>query len=331
MVMAAAAAAASSSDDHELLLNRFLPYSTTSSSSSSQLYLNQTGGSSATSLSAPTNGAGNAGGGSLVSSGNLRDAHSAYSSLHSGSHSAHTHPAVVASRGSTEAAVAAIYGGIPDVISLDWLGEFRDYSSATLQSKTDHRVNFDPRKPSDHNPPNWEGLLKKSSFFFHNPLYQNWRENSLKWWLKGNSCGRCVCRTDVRRETGPEPTGVYWYQRSTSSSCSSSREAAWAETQQEGSFLQTPGVAPCTENKIYFPLLLLYVKLEHFQSSELLQSLFWKLEVFSTQKLKEMPVPMQRTTSSLYAVLTMISGCSCCFSLLLRLIYELVLYRRGWI
>uniref|UniRef100_H3CE62 Protein inhibitor of activated STAT, 1a n=1 Tax=Tetraodon nigroviridis TaxID=99883 RepID=H3CE62_TETNG len=99
----------SSSDDHELLLNRFLPYSTTSSSSSSQLYLNQTGGSSATSLSAPSSG----------SSGNLRDAHSAYSSLHSGSHSAHTHPAVVASRGSAEAAVAAIYGGIPDVISLD--------------------------------------------------------------------------------------------------------------------------------------------------------------------------------------------------------------------
>lgn len=123
MVMAAAAAAASSSDDHELLLNRFLPYSTTSSSSSSQLYLNQTGGSSATSLSAPTNGAGNAGGGGggggLVSPGSLRDAHSAYSSLHSGSHSAHTHPAVVASRSSTEAAVAAIYGGIPDVISLD--------------------------------------------------------------------------------------------------------------------------------------------------------------------------------------------------------------------
>uniref|UniRef100_H2V1S3 Protein inhibitor of activated STAT 1 n=1 Tax=Takifugu rubripes TaxID=31033 RepID=H2V1S3_TAKRU len=97
MVMAAAAAAAaSSSDDHELLLNRFLPYSATSSSSSSQLYLNQTGGSSGTSLNAPTNGAGSSGGGSLVSSGNLRDAHSAYSSLHS-----------------------AIYGGIPDVISLD--------------------------------------------------------------------------------------------------------------------------------------------------------------------------------------------------------------------
>lgn len=115
MVMAAAAAAASSSDDHELLLNRFLPYSTTSSSSSSQLYLNQTGGSSATSLSAPTNGVANPGGG-LVSSGNLRDARSAYSSLHSSS--AHAHPAV-AGRGSAEAAVAAIYGGIPDVISLD--------------------------------------------------------------------------------------------------------------------------------------------------------------------------------------------------------------------
>lgn len=117
MVMAAAAAAASSSDDHELLLNRFLPYSATSSSSSSQLYLTQTGGSQGASLNAPTNGAG--GGSGLVSSGNLRDAHSAYSSLHSGSHSVHAHPGVVAGRSSTEAAVAAIYGGIPDVIPLD--------------------------------------------------------------------------------------------------------------------------------------------------------------------------------------------------------------------
>uniref|UniRef100_A0A8C9ZMI9 Protein inhibitor of activated STAT 1 n=1 Tax=Sander lucioperca TaxID=283035 RepID=A0A8C9ZMI9_SANLU len=98
MVMAAAAAA-SASDDHELLLNRFLPYST--SSSSSQLFLDQSGASSAPSLTAPTNGASNSGSSSsLVSSSSLRDTHS----THSGSHSA---------------AVAAIYGGIPDVISLD--------------------------------------------------------------------------------------------------------------------------------------------------------------------------------------------------------------------
>ncbi|XP_033491034.2 E3 SUMO-protein ligase PIAS1-like [Epinephelus lanceolatus] len=115
MVMAAAAAA-SASDDHELLLNRFLPYSTSSSSSSSQLFLDQSGASSATSLTAPTNGASNSGSSSsLVSSSSLRDTHS----THSGSHSSHTHPGVVASRSSAEAAVAAIYGGIPDVISLD--------------------------------------------------------------------------------------------------------------------------------------------------------------------------------------------------------------------
>ncbi|XP_030270269.1 E3 SUMO-protein ligase PIAS1-like isoform X1 [Sparus aurata] len=113
MVMAAAAAA-SASDDHELLLNRFLPYSTSSSSSSSsQLFLDQSGASSASSLNVPTNGASNSGSASsLVSSSSLRDTHSS-------SHSSHTHPGVVASRNSTEAAVAAIYGGIPDVISLD--------------------------------------------------------------------------------------------------------------------------------------------------------------------------------------------------------------------
>uniref|UniRef100_A0A3Q3MB21 Protein inhibitor of activated STAT 1 n=2 Tax=Mastacembelus armatus TaxID=205130 RepID=A0A3Q3MB21_9TELE len=116
MVMAAAAAA-SASDDHELLLNRFLPYSTTSSSATSQLFLDQSGAASAaTSLTAPTNGASNSGSSSLVSPSSLRDTHSSHSSSHSGSH---THPGVVASRSSTEAAVAAIYGGIPDVISLD--------------------------------------------------------------------------------------------------------------------------------------------------------------------------------------------------------------------
>ncbi|XP_040888865.1 E3 SUMO-protein ligase PIAS1-like isoform X1 [Toxotes jaculatrix] len=118
MVMAAAAAA-SASDDHELLLNRFLPYSTTSSSAS-QLFLDQSVASTAASLTAPTNGASSSGSSSsLVSSSSLRDTHSTHSSSHSGSHSSHTHPGVVAGRSSTEAAVAAIYGGIPDVISLD--------------------------------------------------------------------------------------------------------------------------------------------------------------------------------------------------------------------
>ncbi|XP_047436416.1 E3 SUMO-protein ligase PIAS1-like [Mugil cephalus] len=113
MVMAAAAAA-SASEDHELLLNRFLPYS--APSSASQLFLDQSGASSATSLTAPANGASNSGSSSsLVSSSSLRDSHS----THSSSHSAHAHPGVVASRSSAEAAVAAIYGGIPDVISLD--------------------------------------------------------------------------------------------------------------------------------------------------------------------------------------------------------------------
>lgn len=115
MVMAAAAAA-STSDDHELLLNRFMPYS--ASSSASQLFLDQSGAASATSLSVPTNGVGNSAS-SLVSSSSLRDAHSTHLFSHAGSHSSHTHPGVVASRSSAEAAVAAIYGGIPDVISLD--------------------------------------------------------------------------------------------------------------------------------------------------------------------------------------------------------------------
>ncbi|KAM8893782.1 E3 SUMO-protein ligase PIAS1-like isoform 2-T2 [Spinachia spinachia] len=118
MVMAAAAAA-SASDDHELLLNRFLPYSTSSSSSSSQLFLDQSGASSAASLTAPTNGASSSGSSSsssLVSSGSLRDTHSA----HSSSLSSHAHPgAAVGRSGAEAAAVAALYGGIPDVISLD--------------------------------------------------------------------------------------------------------------------------------------------------------------------------------------------------------------------
>ncbi|KAL6113473.1 pias1 [Pungitius sinensis] len=120
MVMAAAAAA-SASDDHELLLNRFLPYST-SSSSSSQLFLDPSGASSAASLTAPTNGASSSGSSSsLVSSSSLRDTHSA----HSSSLSSHAHlGAAAGGRSGAEAAAAAavaaaIYGGIPDVISLD--------------------------------------------------------------------------------------------------------------------------------------------------------------------------------------------------------------------
>ncbi|MEQ2279010.1 E3 SUMO-protein ligase pias1 [Ameca splendens] len=116
MVMAAAAAA-SASEDHELLLNRFLPYST--SSSASQLFLDQSGTPAAPSLTAPTNGLSNMGGSSLISSSSLRETHSTHSSSHAASHPSHTHPGVVASRSSAEAAVAAIYGGIPDVISLD--------------------------------------------------------------------------------------------------------------------------------------------------------------------------------------------------------------------
>ncbi|XP_061671395.1 E3 SUMO-protein ligase PIAS1-like isoform X1 [Syngnathoides biaculeatus] len=112
MVMAAAAAA-SASEDHELLLNRFLPYSTSSSTASSQLFLDQSGANSTSVLTLPSNGASSSGSSSsssLVSSSSLRDTHSL---------SSHSHGGVLAGRGSAEAAVAAIYGGIPDVISLD--------------------------------------------------------------------------------------------------------------------------------------------------------------------------------------------------------------------
>ncbi|KAF3832900.1 hypothetical protein F7725_026565 [Dissostichus mawsoni] len=110
MVMAAAAAA-SASDDHELLLNRFLPYST-SSSSSSQLRL------LSPSLTVPTNGASNSGSSSsLVSQQPPR--HTLRTLVFTLFTLLTTHPVVVATRSSAEAAVAAIYGGIPDVISLD--------------------------------------------------------------------------------------------------------------------------------------------------------------------------------------------------------------------
>ncbi|XP_030233044.1 E3 SUMO-protein ligase PIAS1 isoform X1 [Gadus morhua] len=129
MVMAAAAAA-SSSEDHELLLNRFLPYSTaaagSASSAASQLFLDQSGSSGGGHFSAPptngssssssTGGGGGGGGGSL---GCLRDASA--SSTHSSSYAhaqSHTHPGVLVGRGGAEASTA-IYGGIPDIISLD--------------------------------------------------------------------------------------------------------------------------------------------------------------------------------------------------------------------
>ncbi|XP_061077845.1 E3 SUMO-protein ligase PIAS1 isoform X2 [Conger conger] len=95
MVMAAAAAA-SASDDHDLLLNRFLPYG------SSQMFLEQPGTPVSSGALAPVNGgSSNGSSSSLVSSSSLRDSHA--------------HPA--ASRATAEA--AALYGSIPDVISLD--------------------------------------------------------------------------------------------------------------------------------------------------------------------------------------------------------------------
>lgn len=122
MVMAAAAAA-SASDDHELLLNRFLPY-TTSSSGPSHMYLSQSA-ASVPSLTTPTNGVRNSSSSSSSSSsGTHSSTHSHNSHLRdphpnsASSHIAH-HPGVLASRASSEAAMAAIYGGIPDIISLD--------------------------------------------------------------------------------------------------------------------------------------------------------------------------------------------------------------------
>ncbi|XP_028812819.1 E3 SUMO-protein ligase PIAS1 isoform X2 [Denticeps clupeoides] len=91
MVMAAAAAA-SASEDHELL-GRFLPYGP------SQLFLEPLGTPASSGTLAPVNGTSNGGGGS-----SLRDNHLL--------------PAV--SRPGAEAsAAAAIYGPVPDVISLD--------------------------------------------------------------------------------------------------------------------------------------------------------------------------------------------------------------------
>lgn len=111
MVMAAAAAA-SASDDHELLLNRFLPYG----SSPSQLFLDQSGGTSAGSVVPAANGgsSSSSSSSSLVSSSSLRDnTHS-----HSSSTLLHTHSGMM-SRTNVEAAATAIYSVMPDVISLD--------------------------------------------------------------------------------------------------------------------------------------------------------------------------------------------------------------------
>ncbi|KAG7283802.1 hypothetical protein CRUP_034426 [Coryphaenoides rupestris] len=118
--------------DHELLLNRFLPYGAAAagaaSSSASQLFLDQSGGSVGGPFTAPpTNGSSSSSSSSGSSGGSLgclRDASS--SSTHSSSYAhagsrAHTHPGVLVGRGGAEAsaAAAAIYGGIPDIISLD--------------------------------------------------------------------------------------------------------------------------------------------------------------------------------------------------------------------
>lgn len=146
MVMAAAAAA-SASDDHELLLNRFLPY-TTSSSVPSQMYLSQSGATSVPSLATPTNGVSNSSNGNhhhsnhhhgnLVSANHLRDTHpnSHSNSSHISSHLS-SHPGVLANHaGNDAAAVAAIYGGIRDVISLDWLRKIKRQWLDFLQGKT---------------------------------------------------------------------------------------------------------------------------------------------------------------------------------------------------
>ncbi|XP_067105392.1 E3 SUMO-protein ligase PIAS1-like isoform X3 [Osmerus mordax] len=106
MVMAAAAAA-SASDDHELLLNRFLPFG----SSSSQLFLDQSSIASAGSVPLATHGSSSSSSSSssLVSSSSLRDSTSTHLHTNSG----------VMGRTSSEVAATAIYGVMPDVISLD--------------------------------------------------------------------------------------------------------------------------------------------------------------------------------------------------------------------
>uniref|UniRef100_A0A8C4T907 Protein inhibitor of activated STAT 1 n=1 Tax=Erpetoichthys calabaricus TaxID=27687 RepID=A0A8C4T907_ERPCA len=97
-LLAAAAAAASASEDHDLLhpsLNRFLPYS------SSQMFLDQPSTPVSSTLAAPNGSSSSSSNSSLVSSSSLREGHSL----------------PVPSRSSTDA--SALYGSIPDVISLD--------------------------------------------------------------------------------------------------------------------------------------------------------------------------------------------------------------------
>lgn len=108
MVMAAAAAAsASASEDHDLLLNRFLPYG-------SSPMLREQPGTPGSSTMATTNGGSNSGStSSLVSSSSLRD-RDRDRERDRDSHSISGLP-----RSSVEAAAAAIYGSISDVISLD--------------------------------------------------------------------------------------------------------------------------------------------------------------------------------------------------------------------
>uniref|UniRef100_A0A8C6SXG1 Protein inhibitor of activated STAT, 1b n=1 Tax=Neogobius melanostomus TaxID=47308 RepID=A0A8C6SXG1_9GOBI len=105
MVMAAAAASASTSEEHELLLSRFLPYS------SAQMMREQPG--SGSSSLGVTNGSSNSGSSSsLVSSSSLRE-------RDKDRERDRDMPGLSRSSVEAAAAVAAIYGSMSDVISLD--------------------------------------------------------------------------------------------------------------------------------------------------------------------------------------------------------------------
>lgn len=110
--------------------------------------------------------------------------------------------------------------------------------------------------------------------------------------------------TDSRSETCPacEPTLVpTWHKQQ--------RRYLSKNTKEDGAFLQRRGAAPCTENKIYFPLLLLYVESGHFQSSELLQTLFLSggpRFIFLSQTLIHMPVAMWLSFSPLLSCLHLV-------------------------
>ncbi|XP_075898720.1 E3 SUMO-protein ligase PIAS1 isoform X4 [Nelusetta ayraudi] len=116
MVMAAAAAAsasASASDDHDLLLNRFLPYG-------SSPMLREQPGTPGSSALAATNGGSNSGStSSLVSSSSLRDRDKDRERDRDRDRDRDSHAISGLPRSSVEAAAAAIYGSISDVISLD--------------------------------------------------------------------------------------------------------------------------------------------------------------------------------------------------------------------